>query len=83
MAAMAAQLVACQMPNSFSRMAVSVGRCVAWFNSNRGKVVCIGFALSAWFNASPVTRLLAEVGAMIGRSLTPSCRLDDNLELSR
>ena len=41
MVAMSCQLMVCQMPYSFSRMAGALGLCVACVNSNLGKVVCI------------------------------------------
>jgi hypothetical protein len=44
--AMAAQLCACQMPYSFSRMAAAPGRSAACLSSNRGNVVCIRFLVS-------------------------------------
>ena len=62
----------CQMPNSFSRNAGASGRCAAWSSSRRGKVVCTGRLLVA------ARRRASCRARMLGRSLTPGCRSDDN-----
>jgi hypothetical protein len=77
MLAMSCQLMVCQMPYSFSRMAGAVGRCGMCQKQLRKGRLHTG---PKWVTASSKKKRLVDfLDWMLDFDLTPSCRFDDNL----